>query len=94
MCDAAGELPDRLHLLRLSQLLFGRALFRHIAGHFGKSHQVAPLVMDRMEHDTGPELRAVLADAPAFALVFAGGSGSGNHPIRQSTPPVFLGIEA
>ena len=29
--DAAGELADRLHLLRLPQLLFGRELLRDVA---------------------------------------------------------------
>ena len=66
--DAAGQLAERLHLLRLRQL-FARARrarlrlapLGDVAGDLGKADQRAFLVMDRVDDDTRPEAAAVLA---------------------------------
>ena len=74
--DAAGELSDGFHLLRLHQL-FARLLqlqlrlapFGKIAGYLGKTDEPAVVIANRIDHRIGPELRAVLAAAPSFQFV-------------------------
>ena len=70
--DAAGELADAFHLLRLPQPLFGGAPFGQIARDLGEADQLSIRVLNRIDDDARPEPAAVLADAPAFGLVLAG----------------------
>jgi len=72
VCDAAGQLADRLHLLGLCQRgprqlqgFFGRLLFGQIAGDFDKADKLAMWVADRVDHGFA-QSGAVLAHAPAF----------------------------
>ena len=69
--DAAGELADRLHLLRLPQLLLDRAALGEVARDLGEAHDCAGLVVDRIDHDAGPELLTILAYAPRLGFVLA-----------------------
>ena len=75
--DAAGELAERIELLRFRKMLLhllelelGFAALGDVAGDLGKADQPA-VFMDRIDDDAGPEERAVLADAPAFFFVAA-----------------------
>src|SRR5690242_12090400 len=78
MRDAAGELAERLDLLRLRQLLL-RALqrelrlvaLRDVAGDLGEAVDLAVMTADRIHDDAGAETLAVLAQAPALDLVAA-----------------------
>ncbi len=100
MRDAAGQLPDRLHLLRLHQCraglfqrLLGMLLFGHVAGNLGEAEQLAFGIEDAIDHDTGPEAAAVLAHAPAFALVASLFGGDRQCPRRGAGRAVLLRIE-
>ena len=75
---AAGQLPDRLHFLCLRQRgaglfkrFFGAPLFGHVAGDLGEPDELAVGIENAVDNHTGPEPSAVLADAPALALVAA-----------------------
>ena len=76
--DAAGQLADRLHLLRLRKLLL-RALQRllrlaplgDVARDLGEADQLAGRIADRVDDDARPEGRAVLAHPPALGLELA-----------------------
>ena len=77
--EAAGQLAERLHLLRAEQLLarflepqLGLALLGHVAGDLGEADQLAVIVANGVDHHACPETRAVLAHAPAFGFVAAG----------------------
>ena len=84
--DAAGELTDAFHFLRLAKPLVGRAPFGQVARDLGKSDDLALRVPDRVDHDAGPEPASILADPPAFRLVLAG--------VALRSPSAFLGIPA
>ena len=81
VCDAAGELADRLHLLRLPELLLHLLPAREVADEAGEnSFAVRARFADRQLHR---ELRAVLGEAldqPAVAddARFAGPEIIGN----------------
>ena len=71
--DAAGELTDRLQLLRLHskltrpfQILFGFFTFGYVAGDLGKANNGTAVVPNSVDHDMRPEPRSVLADTPSF----------------------------
>ena len=73
--DAAGELPDRLQLLRLKQgrarffeFLFGFLSLGDVAGDLGVAKQLSMVVADGVDDDVCPEAGAVLADAPPLLL--------------------------
>ena len=58
----AGKLAERLHLLRLEQLLarflqpqLGFAPLGHVAGDLGEADQLAVIVADGVDHHAGPE---------------------------------------
>src|SRR4051794_13044886 len=63
--EPASKLPDSLHLLGLSQLLFNLALLAHVARDLGIANQFARAIPDRVDDDHGPESRAVFAHSPA-----------------------------
>ena len=75
--DAAGQLTERIELLRFCKLLLHLlelelrlAALGNVAGDLGETDEFAVLA-DRVDDDAGPEERAVLADAPAFFLIAA-----------------------
>ena len=94
--DAAGQLAERVHLLRLRQLLL-RALqrelafaaFGDVAGDLGKAGQFAFFIVDGVDDDAGPKPRSVLAHAPALGLVasFLPRHGEGSQARRRADPP-------
>ena len=97
---AAGELAERVELLRFREMLLhllelelGLAALGDVAGDLGKADQLAVLI-DGIDDDAGPEERAVLADAPAFLLVAALFQGDPQGAGRLAVGPVDFGIEA
>ena len=71
---AAGQLSDSLHLLRYRecvaralQRFLGPAAFRHVPNDLGEAYGLATLVSHHANRRLGPEVAAVLANAPAFA---------------------------
>ena len=97
----AGQLADRLHLLRLGQglarlvqRLLGLAALGDVAGDLGESAQDPGLVADGVDDDAGPEAGAVLAHAPALRLEPALVQGGGERPLRHSGGAVLVRVEA
>ena len=72
MRDAAGDLADAFHLLRLPRALVGRAPFGEVARDLRKAEQLAFGVLDRVDDDARPEPASVLADPPSLGFVLAG----------------------
>ncbi len=98
---AAGQLADRLQLLRLDQRLarlFQRALrfmfFGDVAGDLGEADQFALVVPDRVDHHMGPEERAVLSDPPCFILKAPGCDRGLQAALRLASRLILLAIEA
>ena len=84
-----GVVGDALHqqpelLLALPERLLGGLAFGQVARDLGKADQLAGRLADRIDDDVGPEARAVLADAPAFALELAFARGGLQRPRRQA----------
>src|ERR1700686_962018 len=93
MGDAACQLADRFHFLRLLGAPFGGAAFREIACYLGKAYELAFGISDCVDNYPGPEPALVLAEAPAFRLVFAGLGRNGQCLYRDLRLSVFLGVE-
>ena len=100
VCNAAGQLSDRLHLLRLQKGVAGflqrklRVLpLGDIARDFGKSKQRPIFIAYGVDDDIGPELRAVLTDAEPFFLKPTLARGGLKRDCRKPGLPVFFGIE-
>ena len=100
MRDAAGQLAERVELLRFRELLvhlleleLGFAALGDVAGDLGEADELAVLV-DGVDDDAGPEEGAVLADAPAFLLVTALFAGDSQGAQRLAVGAVGFGIEA
>ena len=75
MRDAAGELADRVHLLRLSQLIFELARLRHVDG--DADHREPAVELDRVRADVDVEDSAVFAAVSTQAeMARAAGSSS------------------
>src|SRR3981189_3714540 len=71
--DAAGELPDGVHLLRLKQglaclfeFLLGVPALGNVPCDLGVSKSLPAVVANGIDDDVRPEAAAVLADAPTF----------------------------
>ena len=101
MRDAAGELADRIHLLRLEQRLAGalqRLLgvfaFGDVAGDLGEAEEPAILAADGIDHHMRPEAGAVLAHPPAFAFEPPLSHRGFQRPLRHRPWPILLGIES
>jgi hypothetical protein len=99
--EAAGELADRLHLLRLGELLaprFQRALrlapLGDVARDLGEAEQRPVLPAEGVEDDAGPESAAVLADPPALLLVPTAARRGGQGALGHARRAVLLGAEA
>src|SRR5258708_4993866 len=74
----AGEVPDRLHFLRLIQLLPGQTEslvgfppLGDIAGDLCERDQLTGVVVDCVDDDTRPEAASVLADLEHLVFEFA-----------------------
>ena len=100
MRHPAGELAERVELLRLGQVLLhllelelGLAPLGRVAGDLGKTDQFAALV-DRIDHDAGPEEGAVLAHPPAVVLVAPGLPGGRQRTCWLAVGAIGLGVEA
>ena len=98
--DAAGQLPDRLHLLRLQQrvtrrfeLLLRFLALGDVAGDLGEADQLAVVVVDRVDDDMGPEPAAVLADALALFFKPAVLRGGAQCFLRGAGFAIFLRVE-
>src|SRR5580704_13553424 len=94
MCDAAGELADRLHLLGLAKLFFGCPPLGQIASDLGEADQLAGAVVDRIDDYVRPEPGPVLAHPPSLGLVFAGASRGLQRRLRQPPLLVLLRIKS
>ena len=98
--DAAGQLAERFHLLRLGELLL-RPLERglrlpslgDVAGDLHEADERADLVADRLDHDARPEQALVAPHAPAFDDAFALVGGELERARRLAALLLLLGIE-
>jgi hypothetical protein len=89
--DAVDELA--VALLALAQAILGAAPLAEIAGDLAVADQAAALVADGADGDAGPQARAVLAEAPAFFLVAAGGLGELELLLALARLDVVLAVE-
>jgi len=99
--DAAGELAERIELLRFGelplhrkQLLLRLLALADVAGDLGKACQLAGVVADGIDDDACPEKRAVLANPPAVLLVMPGFRGDLQRLGRLSRGLVGRGVES
>ena len=99
--DAAGELAERLQLLRLDQrgarfleLLLRSDALGDVAGDLGEADVLAVLVEDRVDQHVRPEQGAVLAHALRLALILALGERGLERPLGLAGGAVLLGVEA
>ena len=98
--DAAGQLAERLHLLRLGELLL-RPLERglrlpplgDVARDLHEADERAHLVADRLDHDARPEQALVAPHAPALDDVLALVGGDLEGARRLAALLLLLGIE-
>src|SRR5207302_2776475 len=70
--------------LALTQSLLGVAPIRDVASDLGEAAQLPVRSAERGDHDVGPELRAVLADAPPLIGDAAHGRGPREQAIGLS----------
>src|SRR5882757_4586158 len=98
--DAAGQLAERIELLRFGELLLHLLEFElrlaplgNVAGDFCKADEPAVLP-DGIDDDAGPEEGAVLTDAPAFLFIAALFPGDPQRPFRLAAGSIGLGVEA
>ena len=101
MRDAAGQLAERVELLRLGeltldffQILLGLAALGNVARDLGEAEDIAVVVADRIDHDAGPEESAVLADAPTLLFVTAVIPRQLQGARRPARGLVGVGVEA
>src|SRR6516164_1275500 len=80
--DAARQLTESVHLLRLAELLLcpferdlGLPSFGDIMRDVDKADERAPLVPNRLDYNTRPKLALVTSHAPAFKAVLTLVSG-------------------
>ena len=100
MGHAAGQLAERVELLRFRELLLHLlelelrlAALGNVAGDLGEADEIAVLV-DGVDDDAGPEEGAVLAHAPAFLFIPALFPGNSQGALRLAVHAVDFGIEA
>ncbi|MNT21776.1 hypothetical protein D3C72_1571270 [compost metagenome] len=94
-----GIVGDALHqqpklLLALLEGLFGHLAVSQVTGDLGKPQERARRVVDRIDHHVGPEMRAVLAHAPAFAFETPLADGRVQRPLGQAGTTIVIGVEA
>ena len=91
--EAAGQLADGFHLLRLAKLLLDRALLGQVARDLGEADQLARVVADRIDDHASPEPRAVLAHPPAFGFEAALARGGLQRDARDPRRAILVGVE-
>jgi hypothetical protein len=64
-----------------------------VARDLGEADDVAAIAAQGVEDDRSPEARAVLAQSPAFRLVFSLASCSRQSPVGEMRGPILLGVE-
>ena len=99
--DAAGQLAERLHLLRLRELLLGplqRCLrlpsLGDVARDLHETGERAHLVADRLDHHARPEQALVAPHPPALDHAFALVGSDLEGTRRLAALLLLLGIEA
>src|SRR6185312_10682019 len=100
MRDAAGELAQRLDLLRLRELLL-RALQRElrfvalgdVARDLGEADDLAVRGTDRINDEVGAEALAALAHAPVLGLVAAVLARDAERPLGHAGGALLWRIE-
>ena len=97
---AAGQLADRLDLLRVHQRLaravegeLRLAALGDVARDLGEADQPARRLADGVDHDVGPEAGAVLALPPALGLEAAFALGDRQAARRLAAAAVLVGVE-
>src|SRR5579883_3100089 len=91
--DAAGELADRFHLLRLPKLFLRRAAFGEIPGDLRKADEPPVVIMYGVDDDARPEPLTAFANAPALHLVLPCSLRRVQRKFRDTVESVFLGVE-
>jgi hypothetical protein len=89
---------DALHqqlelALALPQPRLGLPPLGQVAGDLGEAHQPTVSIPDWVDDDVRPEAAAILAHPPAFAFKRAIPRRGLQRPLRQSRPPIGLGVE-
>ncbi len=98
--DAASELAERFHLLRLGQgglgllkLLFGFLPLADISGHLGEADDLAAVIANCVDNDVGPERAAILALAQALGFPASLAGSCSQTPGRYARGGVLGRIE-
>jgi hypothetical protein len=98
--NAARQLTDSLHLLRLEQcrpgLLENPVRFRplrDVAGDLRKPSKHSILVADCVDHDLRPETATLFPDPPSFRFKPAVPRSSGQPALRESCRSVFRRVK-
>src|SRR5258708_33602584 len=94
VADAAGELADGLHLVRVAELILDGTALRQVACDLGKADQYSGFVVDRVDDHVCPKLAAVLTDTPAFCLVSSRGTRRFDAALRDTRSFVRSPIKA
>ena len=81
--DSAGELAERIHLLRFRELplhalelLLGLTAFRDIPRDLCETDEISEVVANGVNNDAGPEKGTVLTNPPTFFVVSPRGTGN------------------
>src|SRR5713101_8635431 len=93
MRDPVGKLTNRLHLLRLTELLFDGAALGHVARHLCEADQDAAIVVDGIDDRVRPEPGAVLAYPPTLRLESSIPSGGRQCALRHPVVLILGAIE-
>ena len=89
--DALDQQPETP--LGFEQGFLRLHLLGHVAGDLGKADEPALFVVDAVDDHAGPEAAAVLAHAPALALIFAFAPRGLEHLARKTGLAVLVGVE-
>src|SRR5262249_31664586 len=93
MSYSVGELTNRFHLLRLTELLVDGAALRHVAGDLCKADQDAVVVPYGVDDRIRPEPRPILAHPPTLRLESSFLGGHLQRPVRQSVLLILCTVE-
>src|SRR5262245_59335874 len=98
--DASAQLANCFHLLRDGKLLLSSlklllsfTSFGDVSGYFRKADKLARIIPDCVNDDHCPKFGPVLANAPAFSLVFPCRGGCLKRPVRDVSAAVLLAVE-
>ena len=100
MSDAAGQLTDGVHLLRLEQRRLSLTksalrflLLRDVAGDLGKAEKCAVWRTNWIDNNMGPEATSILSDAPPFVLESTLPRRRLKGPLRLAPCAIFGRVE-